>query len=400
MENKNLSEYKDPQSQQEEINIADLIAIFMHHIWFFIVSIIICVLLAVLYIKSSPSIYSRSATILVKDMYNGGMMGESAAFQEIFNTGSSTVQNEMGILKSRSLMREVVKRLNLDVSYKVKEGLKSVEKYKSTPLEVKFLDILPHQTFMFTATPIGEDKLELVFEDQELDTNKTVKIGDSVTTFAGTMVINSIFFMNDEYIGKPITITRTNPEVVIEDYQTKLSVTQLDKFGSLINISITDESTNRAEDILNTLIEAYQDDAKNDQNKVLTNTSTFIDERLAVIESDLNQIDAEIEHYKKTNKLTDVISESSMYLESYSKLDSEGLGVENQLNMAEYMKAYLNDNSKLSDLIPSNVGVTDQGLQAQITEYNSLLTKRNKLLVNSSVNNPLVIDLQNTLTPM
>ena len=156
----------------------------------------------------------------------------------------------------------------------------------------------------------------------------------------------------------------------------------------------------RAEDLLNTLIEVYKNDAIEDKNRIVINTAKFINDRLEIIEADLATVDAEIENYKKKNKLTDIASESALYLKSSSMLDTEGLSVENQLNMAPYMKEYLQDNSKTTDPIPASIGIDDMGVQNLIMEYNTVLTRRNKLIANSSEGNPLVRDLNGTLMSM
>ena len=132
----------------------------------------------------------------------------------------------------------------------------------------------------------------------------------------------------------------------------------------------------------------------------MINTAKFINDRLEIIEADLATVDAEIENYKKKNKLTDIASESALYLQSSSMLDTEGLSVENQLNMAQYMKEYLQDNSKTTDPIPASIGIDDMGVQNLIMEYNTVLTRRNKLIANSSEGNPLVRDLNGTLMSM
>lgn len=108
--------------------------------------------------------------------------------------------------------------------------------------------------------------------------------------------------------------------------------------SSLINLTIEDENIGRAEDVLNTLIEAYKNDAIEDKNKMVINTANFIKDRLTIIEADLGVIDTEIEDYKRENKLTDVTSESALLLQNSSRLGGESLSIENEVVMAEYIK--------------------------------------------------------------
>lgn len=164
-------------------------------------------------------------------------------------------------------------------------------------------------------------------------------------------MVASTLFTDENSIGKTVYVTKGNMKEVAESYNKALNVGVANKQSSLIALSIEDENVQRAEDLLNTLIEVYKNDAIEDKNRIVINTARFIGERLEIIEADLAAVDAEIENYKKKNRLTDIASESALYLQSSSMLDTEGLSVENQLNMAQYMKEYLQDNSKTTELV-------------------------------------------------
>lgn len=140
---------------------------------------------------------------------------------------------------------------------------------------------------------------------------------------------------------------------------------------------------------MNTLIAIYNDDAISDKNQVMVNTSNFINDRLIIIEKELGNVDAEIEVFKRENQLTDIHSEAGMYLQEGSQYSQEGLGLENQLTLAKYIREYLTDPHKGADLIPANTGISDVSLESQISEYNILLLKRDKLIGNSSNRNPV-----------
>lgn len=410
MKNENISNPEfGGSSPQEEIVLKDLLLLlFRHRIWF-VISVIVMVALGVLYVKTKPNIYSRTATVIVEDERRGGSVSEAAAFQEIFNMGGGSVYNEMGLFNSNRLMYEVVDRLNLAISYRVRDQLRTKELYRSTPVVVSFEDFIPAQRVSFILTMISTSQAqirELTFHDpisSKLNVvleDRVITLGSPVETDFGVFMVSSTLFMNEKFIDQPIYITRNNPKDVARRYNDALNVSLVDKYASILTISIADESINRAEDVINTLIEVYRDDAIDDKNRILENTSTFIDERLAIIETDLTAVDAEIETYKKDNNLTDLVSEGSMHLQSMNRLDQESLNVLNQLSMAKYMKSYLEDEANVSALLPVNVGITDSGLQQQVSVYNEYMNKRNKLLVNSSDSNPLVVDMQNILVGM
>ena len=393
--------------RQEGTVIADMLsAVYRNRKWF-ILSVAVCVLIGFLYLKSSPKIFLRTATVLVKDEQKGGGVNGAAAFQDLFSLGGSTVDNEVGIFKSKRLMRTVVETLHLDISYKEWDGLRKKELYTSTPFAVTFLDATPSQQISLTVTMSDNGKVTLADmtlqneeEEEEFDEILTVQPGDTVNTPVGKMVVASTLFTDENSIGKTVYVTKGNMKEVAESYNKALNVGVANKQSSLIALSIEDENVQRAEDLLNTLIEVYKNDAIEDKNRIVINTARFIGERLEIIEADLAAVDAEIENYKKKNRLTDIASESALYLQSSSMLDTEGLSVENQLNMAQYMKEYLQDNSKTTEPVPASIGIDDMGVQNLIMEYNTVLTRRNKLIANSSANNPLVRDLNGTLMSM
>lgn len=130
------------------------------------------------------------------------------------------------------------------------------------------------------------------------------------------------------------------------------------------------------------------------------NTSNFINDRLIVIEKELGDVDSDIESYKREHQLTDISSETGMYLQTSSQYRQEGLSLENQLSLAKYIKNYLTDPGKNSDLIPANTGISDVNIESQIGEFNEMLLKRDKLISNSSSKNPVVQDLNNSLIAM
>ncbi len=152
--------------------------------------------------------------------------------------------------------------------------------------------------------------------------------------------------------------------------------------------------------MINTLISVYNTDAINDKNQIVMNTSNFINDRLIVIEKELGDVDSDIESYKREHQLTDISSETGMYLQTSSQYRQEGLSLENQLSLAKYIKNYLTDPGKSSDLIPANTGISDVNIESQIGEFNEMLLKRDKLISNSSSKNPVVQDLNNSLIAM
>ena len=388
------------KSDREGSSFAKLFSTVLFHRKWFILSVLLCGLIGFLYVRSTPKTFRRTATVLVQDDRRGGVMSESAAFQDLFYSARASVDNEIGVFKSKRLMYDVAKQLRLDVSYKIRDGLRDRELYSSTPIIVDFTDIDPLQSISMTATLLENRQVELKDFQWGKEESNLVKVllpGDTLRTPVGDIMVTIAPLIERDYIGKPVQISKRSLKAVSDSYNSRLKVDVDNKMSSIINLTLEDVNIKRAEDVINTLIEVYKNDAILDKNQVLESTANFIRERLIIIESELSDVDSKIEQYKRDHQLTDIRSESALYLQSSGRLDTEVLSQENQLDMAEFMKVYLQDNSKLSDPIPASIGISDSGIQGQIAEYNSLLAQRNKLLANSSLNNPLVREMDNTL---
>ena len=400
-------------SEQEEdlINLGDLIQIVWAKKVWFIVSIVACLSLTVLYLLWAPKVYTRQATVLIKDDRQGGGGGGlgDGAFADLNLFGMSrNVDNEVLVFKANRLMRIVAERLSLDVDYTMKSGLRTVTLYTQSPVKVEFPDAEQTQELALKVTPINVDQVhlsdfkmwdpegeEIAFEDEQ-----TVALRDTVETPIGRLVVSPTLYYTDEYYDEVIRVTKSDLLKVARDYQQNLNSALASKLSTMINLSLQDYSITRAEDVINTLIDVYNEDVINDKNQIAINTSEFINERLVIIEQELGNVDASIETFKRENQLTDIKSEAGMYLESTSTYQREGLSLENQLTLAQYIKDYLQDPAKSKDLIPANTGISDAGVESQIADYNETLLKRDKYIANSSEKNPVVMDLNNTLTAM
>jgi len=400
--NNNISEKNEP-----EINLSDIFIICMQNWYWILLSIFICVSVAALYIEMTAPTFSRSATIMIKDDKNGSqdVLSAASAFSDLgINTGSTNVDNELHFFTSKRLMKEVVKRLKLDISYKHKQGLKNLEYYKHTPVAVKILDRNPNLAFTLKVKIIDAKKIQISnFENKngdEVGRKIIASLNDTITTPFGKMVFCPTLFFSEANYDEEITIHKSSLKVTSDYFNRVLKVSLADKKSSVINLSINDENTNRAEDILNTLIDVHNSDYIQDKNKVSISTARFINERIKVIKNDLSRIDSKIEEYKKDNKLTDIISETTLYMQSVGELNAENLNIENQLSLALYMKDYINNISNINDLLPANTGIGSQGIQSQISEYNTTMLKRNQFFSNGNHNNPIVEDLNNSLTSM
>ena len=385
------------------IRIQDLWGLFVPKWRWFVLSLFVTMSVAVLRLMSTPSIYTRSAAILVKDDSKSGSSG--GAMSEFSDMGifrsNTNINNELFTLKSPALMTEVARRLRLNETYTVRKGLKNVDLYKVNPVAVTFCEVM-EKPVSFTIRIDSKDAFTisgLKVAGAESENTFAGRMGDSIQTAAGTLFISPTKFYSDACIGTSIRYAIGKADGAANRYLNALRVELGSKEATIINLSINDTSIARAEDILNTLIEVYNEKWIQDKNQIAVSTSQFIGDRLSVIESELGHVDENISSFKSEHLLPDVQAASSLYMAQSAENKKELLTLNTQLSTARYILKELKEKS-LSQPLPTNSGIANSNIESQISEYNNMVLNRNRLIDNSSEKNPLVKDLASSLQSM
>lgn len=392
----------NPSSRKNDtgINLVDLLAYFASKWKWFLLSVLVCGGIAWYHYVRSPLVYFRSATVIIKDPSNKTSTTGLDRFDNIIN--KVNVANEILQFRSKKLMREVLQRLHADISYQLEDGLRSNELYNQSPVLLSFPDALPEQHFAFTVTL--KDKKSLVLSDFtgiDVKSDFTVEMYDTVTLSRGMRVVATpTNYYNDSWTGTPIRVAKLPMESMVNYYKSALGIQQEEEESSILTLALKDGSAARAEDILNTLINVYNEEAIKDKNQVAVNTADFINDRLIIIENELGGVESELETFKQRNQIVDIASSAGMYMSESQKYNTDALELETQLRLANFIKDYLTDPAKETDLIPSNTGIGDMNIESQINLYNTAKLKRDHLIDDSSVNNPVVLELNNSLRAM
>lgn len=392
----------NPSSRKNDtgINLVDLLAYYASKWKWFLLSVLVCGGIAWYHYARSPLVYFRSATVIIKDPSNKTSTTGLDRFDNIIN--KVNVANEILQFRSKKLMREVLQRLHADISYQLEDGLRSNELYNQSPVLLSFPDALPEQHFAFTVTL--KDKKSLVLSDFtgiDVKSDFTVEMYDTVTLSRGMRVVATpTNYYNDSWTGTPIRVAKLPMESMVNYYKSALGIQQEEEESSILTLALKDGSAARAEDILNTLINVYNEEAIKDKNQVAVNTADFINDRLIIIENELGGVESELETFKQRNQIVDIASSAGMYMSESQKYNTDALELETQLRLANFIKDYLTDPAKETDLIPSNTGIGDMNIESQINLYNTAKLKRDHLIDDSSENNPVVQELNNSLRAM
>ena len=382
------------------IRIQDLWSMFVPKWYWFAISLFITLTIAVLYLLSTPPIYTRTAAILVKD--NSKSSSSTSAMNDFSDLGifksNTNINNELLTLKSPTLMTEVVNRLGLNETFTIRKGLKNVDLYKVSPVTITFCDKI-EVPLSFTIKFSSKEAFaisELEISGEDIGETLSAQMGDSIQTSAGIMIVSPTQEFTDAFIGTSIRYVRGSVRAAVDTYSNALVAELGNEDATIINLSINDTSIRKAEDILNTLIEVYNENWIRDKNQIAVSTSQFISDRLGVIESELGHVDENISSYKSE---PDVQAASSLYMAQSAENNKELSTLNNQLSTAQYIRRELNT-KQLDQTLPANSGIVSANIETQISEYNNLVLDRNRLIANSSEKNPLVKNMASSLQSM
>lgn len=387
------------------VPLTDILYRTLHYWPWLLLSVCVFVGGGIIYLLRTPNVYSRSASILIKEDDKGKSSVGTEDFADLGLFQSNTnIQNEMMTLRSTTVMEEVVKRLNLDVNY-FRNGTfhKNVAYGDNLPVKVTFIDypdagsasfsleVLPDSTVSISEFVVGASTF-----DKELYTGH---LGDTINTpVGGVEVAVSPYYIKGSSVN--LEVVKIPLEWATKGYQGGLAVSLSNEKSSVINLSITDQAPQRAEDILNTLIGVYNENWIREKNQIAVSTSNFINERLGVIERELGHVDSDISSYKSEHLIPDVGAASSMYMTQSQQNAQEILNLNNQLQMTRYIRSYLTSDANRNQILPSNSGVENVNIQSQIDEYNDKILQRNNLISKSSEKNPIVKQLDEQLASL
>ena len=409
-----IDERKDKLGEQseEQVNIQELLFRYLIHWPWFVVSIIICIACAWGYLRLTTPIYNISATVLIKDEKKGGGASMSSDLEKMglegFVSSSSNVDNEIEVLRSKSLAREVVNNLGLFVTYMDEDEFPSKELYHTSPVLVSLThqeaDKLPgRMEINMILQPTGALGVQITVGEKEYR-KQFDKLPAVFPTDEGTVA----FFANNDTLSavRPENITKerhitafiNRPFSVSKGYVNSLSIAPTSKTTSVVVISLENTNTRRGRDYINKLLEMYNINANNDQNEVAQKTAEFIDERIGIISKELGSTEQDLENFKRSAGITDLSSEAQIALTGNAEYEKKRVENQTQINLVMDLQRYMKGNEY--EVLPSNIGLQDAASAGAIDRYNQMLVERKRLLRTSTENNPTIINLDTSIRAM
>lgn len=388
-----------PQDSNEfnsAFSIKEQIDYYLTNWKWFVLGIVVFFTGAYIYLRYTTPQYSAVTTLMLRDEKKGGADTQMNAFSDlaILSNIKSNLDNEIEVLKSRTLIKTAVKSLGLNVSY-VNEGrVKSEELYKKSPIQFRFLRLnegFEQRNIVYKVISSGANRYTL-YDGNE---NKlgVYQYGQSVPLREGEAIV----FETDKrksFKENPFKVmVQIRPvSAVAGSYKGRLSVRKSGDRTTIVELSVTDPVGERAEDFLNGLIAVYNQDVVSDKNLVFENTSKFIDDRLKIIADELDGVEKSTEAFKIRNHVTNITSETDLFLNSASDFEKKEIDTETKLKVVAVMENYLR-NAGANDLIPANILTTDANATGLIDQYNQLVLERNRMLKNGGPKNAVILTL-------
>lgn len=386
---------------ESSLKLSDLWNLIWEHKWWYVLALIVAVSCAVFYLYRTPTTYSSTAKVLVDEsnqdatMRNLGVASAGMMRLRSFNS----VENEIEAFSSVDYMQKVVERLGLQTTYIQPLKLKSVDLATNSPVQLVLAGENPHTSFKFDLTRVDENHVKLsnmMIKDEPIGEAVEVQLCDTVATALGRLAIFPTEYI--ENFETPIEVKWESALAAAKRYCGKLNVSLSGKESSVVVIKVNDTDPQRASNVIAALINVYEEMWVANKNRAAVNTTKFLNERLSIIEQDLATVEEALRKYKSSNKLTDIKAVSQLYLNQSNQYSTKAFEVRNQISVASFIKDYLNDPANAMSLIPADLGISNGTVNSEIKEYNELVLQRDRLLTGSGANNPMVADLNTSIS--
>ncbi|MGN7890105.1 GumC family protein [Dyadobacter endophyticus] len=367
---------------EEEFNLNDYIHRYIRYWFLFPIFLVLSLTVAFFYLQITQPVYSTKTSILIKDEKKGlsGAQGDILSEMSSQFGGNKLVENELEIIKSQTLMEQVIKELTLDVSYTAKDGLRTKNLYKTSPVIVK-----PE-----VINPLGFQKpLVVHFED-----STHFRFNDEEQLFTFNQRFNNAWGAFIVMKGTPseysdVTVTFTDVKNLAEDMLDRLSVEQPNVKSTVLELTYQDTDVQRSKDVLNKLLDVYVQSSLSDKNSEASNTLKFIENRLGLITGELGDVEKDVESYKTNQGITDISAESQLFLENIKENDSKLNEVNTKISILESVDNYIQKAGE-GAVAPATYMIDDPVLVSLLTKFNELELQRERYARTTSPNNPLL----------
>ena len=388
MNENNLQRSKDDRlPDNRELNIREVMVKYLRHWYLFVLTVSACLLAAYFYLRYATPVYTVTSEIMIKeDKGNRGSAQNILSDLDIFNT-KSNVQDEIEILKTRYLMKKVVEEMQLNISYFEIGKIKTSDIYNKAPFYITLLsfnDSIPLQKFQ-----IEEDKnAAFIITNKGIST--THRFEDPIIKPGLSMIVHrrpGLGFAGHRYL---FSISSVN--AATDTYVNSVTPEMVDKKSNVIQMTISTTVPGKGEAILTKLYEIYTRVNREDKNRIVDSTISFINDRLGKVADELKDVESNVEQFKRNNNISiDIKTQSGFLLENVSELDKMITDQEVKTNVVESIQQHLN--SSTFRVVPGALVIQDPTYMSMVEKYNMLVLERDNQLQTTKEDNPFIKSL-------
>ena len=406
-----LEESQDGKSNSW-FSFSNLFAVLVLNWQWFLLSLIIFLCGALIYLRYTEPVYQVSSRMLIKDENKKKNPAQMLSNVEDlgFLTNSTGIENEVEVIQSRILLRDVVKDLKIYTEYRTKGRITNPIIYQTQPVNIDLdpehldsLDYVLLEKSQSLQMSLWREGTDYIIDGQALDngnvaesfTRRAKSLPATFKTVLGTITMTAA--PNKELAeGTTYLVTIRPPMAVATEYLSRLTVAPTSKMTSIAEITLKDKNYRRGLDVLRQLTVCYNRQANADKNEVALRTEEFINDRMNKINQELGSTESQIEKFKQQNAVTS-LADASQSVQMSNEFSARLSEANAQVQMLDYMRDFVNNPQNKYQIIPSNVGVTDGASTTLINNYNKAVQDRNRLLKAASEQAPQVQTLTATI---
>ena len=374
------------------LNLKDILFKYLHYWWLFLLTIAIALTIAWLYLRYSTPEYSVSSTLLIRsEQSRGGGGGGEEMFADIALFQSSVnKQNEIEILKSRVMMERVVRRLGLQEDYYVTGSVKRSNIYEEAPFDLNILSLKDSSvTLTFEINITGDQTFRINNGTQDRYFGERIELPQGTFVFLKTISpYTYLSFKEFTVIWRPLADAA-------EMYQRSLSVSPANDQSNVLSLTYTTDNPRLGADILNHLMVEYNDAAIEDKNEINRRIISFIDDRLGLVENQLDSVETDFQSFRTRREFIDIETQTQSQFQNMTQLEQRIREQEIQMQITELLENYLRNPENKLNLVPSTLGLTDPTLISLMSGYNALVAERERQLqTGATATNPVVQNIE------
>ena len=392
------TENKNTNTAANEIDVRKIVRVVLEHWWWFVIGIICFTSLGMAYYMRKAPKWTTDASVMLRQKAGGAQFD---ALSMLGLSGNSATGDEVVVFASRDLLYQAIDALNIWEPTAVRNGWRWETEFRNPSLKIDCIQLTEDaelQTFVVIVKPLKSGyKIKTRMGYVNFSTNKVNDLDEPFETCVGTIALHANRPLSPDSTYR---IVHSRKEIVVSNFRKEIKISQNKKESNIINLSISSPVPERDKALLSQLIDQYNLNAIVDKNMIATNTAAFIDERMAIISEELADAEQNLSDYKEKNNIADISTQAQLFLEASNKEQRALVEIETQLSLVAYVDEFLRDDTKRNNLIPANLGISDESLVSALSDYNALQLQRMRIQRTATEENPVIKQMNLQLATM